>query len=74
MLQNKKFENEFFYFLPKKKRGKMMTRQDQEMASSPITSHRESLTIPSRQIKEHSPTCIKTLFTKNKRNILSKES
>ena len=41
-----------------------MTRQDQEMAFVPIANRRESLTIPSRQIKEDSPTCLKTLLKK----------
>ena len=43
-----------------------MTRQDQEMASGPIADCRESLTIPSRQIRTYSQTCLKTLIKKTK--------
>jgi hypothetical protein len=64
MLQDKKFENEFFYFLLKEKKGKMTTRQGQEMDSGPIKDHKESLTIPNMQIKVDSQNCLKTLSKK----------
>jgi hypothetical protein len=42
----------------------MTTSQDQEMNSGPIADRRESLTIPNRQIKADSQTCLKTLSKK----------
>jgi hypothetical protein len=41
-----------------------MTSQDQEMTFGPIADRRDSLTIPKRQIKADSQTCLKTLLKK----------
>jgi hypothetical protein len=51
-------------FSSKAKKGKIPTRQDQEITSGPITDRMESLTIPNRQIQVDSPTCLKTLLKK----------
>ena len=51
-------------FSSKAKKGKIPTRQDQEITSGPIADCRESLTIPNRQIKTDSQTCLKTLLRK----------
>jgi hypothetical protein len=52
------------FFSSKEKKGKIPTRQDQEITSGPIADRRESLTIPNRQIQADSPTCLKTLLKK----------
>ena len=42
----------------------MTTSQDQEMNSGPIVDRKESLTIPNRDIKVDSQTCLKNLLKK----------
>jgi hypothetical protein len=53
--------NYFLFFSSIEKKGKMTTSQDQETKSGPITDCKESLTIPNRNIKADSQTCLKTL-------------
>ena len=52
----------------------MTTSQDQEMNSCPIVDRRESLTIPNRQIKTDSQTCLKTLSKKTQEIFLMKRN
>jgi hypothetical protein len=62
------------FFSSKAKKGKMTTIQDQEMNSGPNADHKESLIIPSRQIKEDSRTCLKTLSIKQKKSFDAKKA
>ena len=52
----------------------MTTRHDQEMNSGPNADRRESLIIPSKQIKEDSPTCLKTLLKKTQEIFCQKKA
>ena len=52
------------FFSSKEKKGKMTTRQDQEMNSGPNADRREWLTIPNKKTRTNSQTCLKTLLKK----------
>jgi hypothetical protein len=70
--RNKRF---FFYcfMLQKRKKGKMTTSKDQEMASGLIADRKELLTIPNKLIEADSQTCLKTLLKKNRGKLLMKK-
>jgi hypothetical protein len=52
----------------------MTTSQYQEMTSHQIANRRGSLTIPNRQIKEDSQTCLKTLLKKTQEIFYEKKA